>query len=90
MWKDLMVLSAMALVAFPVSLQQAQKPAEKESVAEFKIPPEAVNVPISSGSFAVIRENIYQPPENGPAIHPALRPKSDVRHRPIVPAVPVP
>ena len=42
MWKDLMVLSAMALVAFPVSLQQAQKPAEKESVAEFKIPPEAV------------------------------------------------
>jgi mono/diheme cytochrome c family protein len=42
MWKDLMVLSAMALVAFPVSLQQAQKPAEKESVAEFKIPAEAV------------------------------------------------
>jgi len=41
-WKELIALSAMALVAFPASLQQAQKPAEKESVAAFKIPPEAV------------------------------------------------
>lgn len=37
-----MVLSAMTLVVFPVSLQQAQKPAERESAPEFKIPPEAV------------------------------------------------
>jgi mono/diheme cytochrome c family protein len=42
MWKDLMVLAAIAFVAFPVSSQQTQKPAEKEAVAEFKIPPEAV------------------------------------------------
>lgn len=57
MWKDLIALSAMALVAFPASLQQAEKPAENKSVAEFKIPPEAVKQlnPVKPTSESVAR-----------------------------------
>ena len=57
MWKELMVLSTIALGAFPASLQQAQKPAEKESVAEFKIPPEVVKQvnPVKPTSESIAR-----------------------------------
>jgi mono/diheme cytochrome c family protein len=52
-----MAFSALALVAFPASLQQAQKSAEKEPVAEFKIPPEAVKQvnPVKPTSESVAR-----------------------------------